>query len=193
MDWTTIRGGRTVVPTENQRRLVADGDRLYATLSFQAPLTVLDAATGETLATVPETQPVKEILASDGIVVVHSREAGADTDRRRGKAGKKPSRLVAVRGDSGNVLWRKDTEAINDLFVAVDGGRVVYQAGGNLACLEATSGKSLWQTPAPVGKGRTLIAHDGCVVVYAARPPPCVRRGVGRASVAATGTAFIRR
>jgi SAM-dependent methyltransferase len=35
-DWTTITGGRTVVPNENQRRLVIDGDRLYATLDYRA-------------------------------------------------------------------------------------------------------------------------------------------------------------
>jgi SAM-dependent methyltransferase len=28
-DWTKLRGGRTDVPAENQRRIVADGDRLY--------------------------------------------------------------------------------------------------------------------------------------------------------------------
>jgi len=46
VDWTTIRGARTVVPDENQRRLVAQGDRLYATLGYQSPLAILDAATG---------------------------------------------------------------------------------------------------------------------------------------------------
>jgi len=40
-DWTLIKGGRTVVPGENQRRLVADGDRLYVTLSYNAPLSIL--------------------------------------------------------------------------------------------------------------------------------------------------------
>ena len=74
-DWTTIGGGRTVVPNENQRRLVVDGDRLYATLSYNAPLSILDAATGQTLATVAETAPARQILVADGVAVVHSQEA----------------------------------------------------------------------------------------------------------------------
>jgi len=35
-DWTTLRGKRTDVPNENHRRIVADGDRIFVTLSYQA-------------------------------------------------------------------------------------------------------------------------------------------------------------
>jgi len=85
-DWTEIRGARTVVPEENQQRLVVDGDRLYATLAYQAPLSILDASSGDVLVTVEETSPVKEILAADGIVLVHSQNvAEVATAQRRGE------------------------------------------------------------------------------------------------------------
>ena len=45
-DWTRVRGQRGRFPSELWRRVVADGDRVYATLGYIAPLTVLDAATG---------------------------------------------------------------------------------------------------------------------------------------------------
>ncbi len=166
-DWTTIRGGRTVVPDENQRRLVADGDRLYATLAFRAPLSILDAATGKVLVTVKETEPAKEILASDGIVVVHSRDPLAQRSRRRGAEGDNTSYLLAVKGDTGRVLWKKPAEPINPLFLAVDGGRVIYQAGAALTCLSLTGGDKLWEVEGPKARGRTLVAHDGFVVIYA--------------------------
>jgi len=46
-DWTELRAGRTDVPNENQRRIVADGDRLYTTLSYRAPMSILDATNGQ--------------------------------------------------------------------------------------------------------------------------------------------------
>ncbi len=93
-EWTEIRGGRTVVPNENQRRLVADGERLYATLGFQAPLSILNAANGEVLATVEGTSPAKEILASDGIVVVHC----SDPSDRRGQTPRQGRRQTLPAG-----------------------------------------------------------------------------------------------
>ena len=47
--------GRWNQPTHIARRLVAVDDQVYATLGFNAPLTALDAATGETLMTYDET------------------------------------------------------------------------------------------------------------------------------------------
>ena len=101
-DWTTIRGARTVVPEENQRKLVVDGDRLYAALGFLAPLSILDAATGEVLATVDATTPVRDLLAIDGVVLVHSRDPGEQTAKRRGDESEESSRLLAISGESGN-------------------------------------------------------------------------------------------
>ncbi len=166
-DWTEIRGGRTVVPNENQRRLVAEGERLYATLGYQAPLAILNAANGDILATVEGTSPAREILASDGIVVVHCSDPAAGVAKRRGKGEDKPSRLVAVQGETGVVRWSKETKAINPLQLMIDGRRVVYQAGATLTALSLTDGRPLWSVDGLLGKARTLIGHDGVVLQYA--------------------------
>jgi hypothetical protein len=97
-DWTTLTGNRTNVPDENQRRIVADGDRLYATLSYQAPMSILDGATGRIITTVEATQGTREILVSKGIAVACTRQG----DGNKGEAA-----LVAVEGRSGKVLWQK--------------------------------------------------------------------------------------
>ncbi|MBM4019244.1 MAG: methyltransferase domain-containing protein [Planctomycetes bacterium] len=192
-DWTTITGGRTTVPDQNQRRLVADGERLYATLSFDAPLAILDAATGRTLATVAQTAPAREIVAAEGIAVVFSGPAAAAGGPAAKPAGKRAARaaaegaaapaaegaaraaaqgagradgaLTAVNGQTGAVIWRADTDAITPLALAIDAGRVIYLAGGRLAALDLKTGRNLWETQ-PQEKGiRTLVAHQGTVLL----------------------------
>ncbi len=165
-NWINIRGGRTVVPDENQRRLVAGQDRLFATLSYDAPLSILDAKTGEILHTVEETAPVREILASNGVVVTHSRNELSDREKRRGIKDSAPSRLTGVDGETGEVLWRRETPLIKSLFFAIDDGRVICVSGTNLVALDLGTGKELWKTKAE-GAGSTLIAHSGVVLIYA--------------------------
>jgi outer membrane protein assembly factor BamB len=167
-DWTTITGGRTAVPNENQRRLVVQGERLYATLGYREPLSILDAATGETLATVAETAPVRQIVAADGVAVVYSQSADAARLKRRGQADTRPKpsgTLTAVRGATAAVLWRKSTPPLRGLLLAIDRGRVVWQAGRTLACRDLQSGKELWETEPQETGGRTLVATDGVLVI----------------------------
>jgi outer membrane protein assembly factor BamB len=171
-DWTTITGGRTVVPEENQRRLVVDGNRLYSTLSYRAPLTILDATSGKTLATVAETAPVRQIIAADGIAVVYSQDAKAEAEqpKRKGKGKGKgkdapPGALIAVEGATGKVLWRKEIPALHSLSLAIEGGRVVFLRAGMLAALDLKTGKERWQGEIAGSGVQTLVAHDGVVVL----------------------------
>lgn len=174
-DWTTISGGRTVVPDENQRRLVVDGDRLYVTLSYRAPLTILDAATGKTLSTVDETNPVRQIIASDGLAIVYS-NAGDAKPVKRGKGKGKPKAdadlagaLRAVLGATGEVLWRNNIPPLSNLSLAVDQGRVIYEVAGAITCSDLRTGQRLWETQRQEGRLQTLVAHDGIVAVLGGR------------------------
>jgi outer membrane protein assembly factor BamB len=167
VDWTEIRGARTVVPEANQRRLVVDGDRLFATLAYQAPLSILDAATGEVLTTVAGTEPVQEILVAEGVVLVHSQNAAvAATAKRRGQRELEASALFGIAPDTGKILWKRQMPAIASMMLAIEGGRVVCQAGSKLACLRLADGQPLWEVDGPQPRGRTLIAYDGVVVLY---------------------------
>jgi outer membrane protein assembly factor BamB len=171
-DWTTITGGRTVVPEENQRRLVVDGNRLYATLSYRAPLTILDATSGKTLATVAEAAPVRQIIAADGIALVYSQDAKpeAEQPKRKGKGKGKgkdapPGALVAVEGATGKVLWRKQIPALHSLSLAIEGGRVVFLRAGTLTALDLKTGEERWQSEISDTRIQTLVVHDGVVVL----------------------------
>ena len=55
-------------PTHLPRRLVVNGDEVYVTLGFGAPVVALDAATGEVIRTYEGTEGTEEILYDDGVV-----------------------------------------------------------------------------------------------------------------------------
>lgn len=176
-DWTILSGLRTVVPDENQRRLVADGPRLYATLGYLAPLSILDAATGKVLHTVQATAPARQILAADGVAIVYSQaRSGKGDDEpadRKARKARQPEAgpaasgaLRAVDGRTGQVLWQKETPAIQGLNLAVCQGRIVYQSGASLTCLELKSGKELWQVQPKIKSARTMVLADGAVLLH---------------------------
>ena len=164
-DWTAVRALRTVVPSENQRRLVADGERLYATLGYRAPLSILDAATGETLATVKNTDATSEILLSDGIVLAHVRTQG---ERAQGSKKKGPvthSSLVAANCRTGDVLWRENSVGtIRSLALAIDAEKIVFQTGSALVALDLKTGKELWQAN-PKTRGINLVVAEDVVLI----------------------------
>ena len=164
-DWTLLRGARTAVPAENQRRLVAHGDRLYATLAYRGPLCILDAATGRTLATVEATRGTSEIVVSRGIAVVCVRSGPTGAAKRRGAGGKPAVALVAVDGQSGQVLWRRACAPIPPLALAVDHGRVICVAGDELSAFRLDDGEPLWQARLRRKAVRTLVAVDEVVLL----------------------------
>ncbi len=165
-DWLRLRSGRTDVPAENQRRIVADGDRLYATLTYRGPMSILDAATGDVLTTVEATADTSEILVSDGVAVVYTRPAPEAADQRRGAESTAAAALVAVDGRTGKVLWRKEAGGIRPLALAIDNGRVVYVAGKDLVALSLKDGRRLWSAEPKRAAPRTLVAVDDVVILH---------------------------
>ena len=61
-DYPYPHGPWTVNPRMIHRRLVAVGERVYVTLGFGAPVSVLDAATGTVVDTLDDTRFASEIL-----------------------------------------------------------------------------------------------------------------------------------
>ncbi|MFV2069278.1 MAG: class I SAM-dependent methyltransferase, partial [Pirellulales bacterium] len=81
---TTFRAG----PVTLARRLIAIGDRVYATTGLGKPLEMLEAATGQTLHTYEATEGTTEVLYRNGLLFVvvdkgDSRNA-TEAARRRG-------------------------------------------------------------------------------------------------------------
>ena len=171
-DWYSSRLIWGHIPVSSQRRLVAIGDRVYATLGLQSAVTALDAATGATALEYTGTERTSEIVCDEGILVlvirkVHALEGVlASRDHRRFTKGYQgPERggeaLMAVRADTGERLWRNERHCLPSTL-AVSGGRVFFVEDQQAVCLDLESGRELWKEPCPA---RTLVVHEGVVLL----------------------------
>ncbi|MHC4405727.1 MAG: outer membrane protein assembly factor BamB family protein, partial [Planctomycetota bacterium] len=163
-------------PTALARRLVAAGDRVYVTLGYGKPITILDAATGKVIRECEQTTNALEIAVDDGtlfaVVGDHEPFPPQDTGRMShelqgtGQTSGAPERhwrvwrekaplkrLVAVDAETGAMRWKKDdadTREIMPTAMAVSGGRVFLQNERALVALDAGSGRELWRAARPV-------------------------------------------
>jgi len=164
-DWTTLRRARTDVPIENQRMIVAQGDRVYATLGYGGSMSILDAATGAIITTVTETQGTREILVTEGMAVVYTRQVSKDAGLQKGYANKAEASLVAVEARTGKFLWHKKIGQIRSLSWAINNGRIVYLDEKNLVALDLKSNRELWAVPIKRTRQRTLLTVDDVIVM----------------------------
>ena len=174
--WDDPRGRAAMLrqlPRTTTRRLVATSEKLFVTLGYEAPVSVLDAATGDLLSTVEGTQGTDEILLDSQLLILAIRE----TDRTTHRAGQdfrlsdNQGRVMAVNAQTGQKLWQSEPDAIAPLTLASRGGHVYYAIDGQVVCLDRTNGQKLWQSDPVEGKPApaTLVAHDK-VVFYAYGP-----------------------
>ena len=175
-------------PADIARRLVAVGDRVYATLGYGEPVVALDAATGKTVRTYAGTGETREILWDNNALflvlgsphkswraetakeIVSQKDYHPPFERYTPPAHER--RLMAVNADTGQVLWRVSEPYTRDIMpstLATSAGQVFFQNADAVLCLDATTGRLQWQTPRPVHRQRlgwstpTLVVHDGVV------------------------------
>lgn len=152
-DWAYHRQRFRSGPVQLPRTLVAVGDRVFAPIGIDEPLSALDAATGETLRTYRETMSTEEVLFDDGVLFVVTgtpapEQASVDPARKGEAPYPNDKRVVAIEADSGKVLWTW-TDSVNarlmPLTLAVRGKSVYLQAGEAVHCLDRASGEPRWQ------------------------------------------------
>jgi len=154
------------------RRLISVGNRVYVTLSYRGPVTVLDAATGKALGVYKDTADAHEMIATDGIVILRVRDA-EDTRRKREWADVREY-VIAVDAESGRTLWKKKAKTcLVPLTLAAAGGRVCYHNYSQIVCLDLTSGRELWRSdsrertkPRDPGAGNFRKGNTGILVIY---------------------------
>ncbi len=173
-------------PTALARRLVADGDRVYVTLGYGKPVSVLDATTGETIRQCEQTANAMELVFCQGtlFVVVGDQKPMDPVDTgERAPAGERHwhiwrekaplKHLVAVDAETGRLLWKKDdadTQEIMPTAMAVSGKRVFIQNEKALVALDAGTGNELWRSARPVNldspgsSAPTLVAVNDVVI-----------------------------
>ena len=136
-----VNWGQT--PRQLQRRLVAVGNRVYVTLGLHAPLTAVDAATGEVLKVYEETYGTDEIVLHEGSLLlvirsvtddrtaelakwkllvkkedspVYKRESAEPLVKRlRATESKGAKTVLALDAGTGRLLWKKDGADVSSL------------------------------------------------------------------------------
>ncbi len=171
-------------PTQLARRLVSIGEEVYATLGIAAPVSAVDAATGEILREYAGTEQTEEIIASGENLFLLVNEAAWELkdfsplhntgDQARVREGfawnETPRKVTCVVIASGEILWRHESK-VAPLTLAVDEGQVYFHDGEKVVALARDSGEIAWQSK-PAGTkasmtfnfGPKLVINDGVVL-----------------------------
>jgi len=149
--WLSHLCGWTSDPRQLHRKLVAVGDRVYATLGFHAPLSALDAATGETVKVYPDTEGAEEVLCHEGILLLVVREV---TVARLAEYRK----WEALTARTESPLHLRDTR--RPLVKAFR--RVENQAPRTVLALDAAAGKVLWKKAGEDAAGLRPLSLRAC-------------------------------
>jgi outer membrane protein assembly factor BamB len=182
-EWNTR--GMWSAPLTLNRRVVTDGKRVFATFGYKAPVTVLDAATGDEICTLAGTLGTDEMILSDGVLLacVRGQLSVALPPKTEPKnklnpheyaiGPPAPAAIVALDVESDKELWRSEPQPVVVLTLAALGGRICYSDRQEIVCLDLATGRKRWSTAcrAPGGNrhaGGTLVMHDDVVLFTAA-------------------------
>ena len=165
-----VNWGQT--PGQLERKLVAVGNRVYVTLGLYAPLSVLDAATGETLKVYENTQGAEEIILHKGTLLVVVRSVTAE---RLAKS-KEWARLVQIKDSP--VYVRETAEPLVKNLRATEA-----RGEKTILALDAQTGRLLWKkNEADISGLRTnsLCAEDSRVFYQNGKDIVCLDFETGR-------------
>ena len=145
----------------NPHALTVVGDTVYVTLTVRGPLSILDAATGETRHTCQQTGKVNEIAVCEDRVVLSTQLAGG--------AGERGPHVVAVAPDDGRLLWTKPVKAVAANTLVAGSGRVCFLDEGEMVCLSLESGEEIWRTGASTSAKGYAVLYAGAVFLTGGR------------------------
>ncbi len=125
--WTnrSLRG----VPDWLRRLLVAEGDRVFVPLGLESPVSILDAATGNVLKTLPGTEGASELRCIDGNLLVQTGRKG----------------IMAYDSRNGKMIWQIDARPISNTLASQE-EKVYWLEKASLVCVDLTTGRKCWET-----------------------------------------------
>ncbi|KPK41736.1 MAG: hypothetical protein AMK72_14950, partial [Planctomycetes bacterium SM23_25] len=154
--WAWHRKGFRSGPVQLPRTLVAEGDRVYAPLGIDAPVTALDAATGHAVRTYKGTGNTEEIVVSGGVLLVVTgspmAEQAAIDPALQGKAAYPNQKtILAIQAETGGGLWKwaEPGADLVPLTLAADGSRAFFECRQGVVCLDLKTGKPVWDSRPP--------------------------------------------
>jgi len=180
-DWTSLIAQRRLVPATLPRRLIAVDGRIYLTFGIGEAVTVLDAATGETIHEYSGTEGTDEILLDEDVLVLTVRSSQRETALTnpdlslQARSSRSPmdvhenGRVMAIDAKTGTLLWETAEGQVVPFTLSIKQDRVFYHSGEELICLDLTTGGELWrQADTTTDSNRwdvrhILIAHEDVV------------------------------
>jgi len=174
-DWG---GNRFSNPHQVLRRLVAVGDKVYVTLGVHAPVSQLDAATGEILQNYKGTEKTFEIVCSDGTLYLAVNKALGNQQADVAVS------IVAVDSATGKILWERSgykglrpalklSQQYVDTTLTVGKDGIFFVDYGEIVALDRKTGEPLWTVPRPersmspnIEKAKNYYVSDLCTLVY---------------------------
>lgn len=129
-----LKSGPALLP----RRLVAVQNEVLAVLGLERPVSILDAATGETKFTLEGTDGAREIIASDETIYV----VGPARDVKQWYS-QGVSPLLAYSRQDGRRLWSRDFH-VTPGTLAYNNGFIYFLDSDKVVCLKGDTGESVW-------------------------------------------------
>lgn len=174
--WITQLANFRAGPAQMPRRLVSIKDRVFVTLGLNAPVQVLDAATGRTLLTFAGSEKTEEIILNNNVLLAAVGDPDLLTDAAtdvevfsqiEAKNVKPVKRkIIAYDSTSGKEMWRAEddgTAGYMGLSLTSGKDRVFYLNGDELRCRDLDSGKEQWRSAFKF-KGRFFLNYTPTVV-----------------------------
>ena len=172
-----FKGGPAILP----RRLVAVGERTYVTLGITAPLTALDAASGETLLTYKGSESTQEVIVSQGTVFLVAKKAASKRIWELDECS-----VMAFVAETGKLIWKKDMKVL-PMTLAADAKGVYLHDGEKIICCDRTSGRRIWASQpvacskAPASSyGATLVVSGGVVMFTGSKDMSAINASNGK-------------
>ncbi len=158
-----LKSGPAFLP----RKLVADGDTLYAAPGIHAPAMAIDGATGKPLQTYVPDMACDEIMHSDGTLFLVGAAPDAEEDSVDARAikGTASRRIVAVNAADGEILWTVESKVLA-LTLTLDQDHVYFHDAEAIVCLDRKTGDKTW-TSKPMAYFENMLPEFApTMVVY---------------------------
>lgn len=195
-----ISVGRFTMPMHAAKRLVAVGDTVYVTLGAEAPVSLIDAATGKVRQVLEGTDRADELLVTDGHLTVSINPPEAtrpEVVEKEASPPPAPGKTVHIIDlESGQLVWKagpfeairagRAQDPFGRLELVAGDGKLFFLTPTTIQCYAIDSGDRLWQKERPalpesavtrLGYSgmyefclEVLVYHDG--VLLLAQPEP---------------------
>ncbi|MFZ5829210.1 MAG: PQQ-binding-like beta-propeller repeat protein [Planctomycetota bacterium] len=145
-----LKSGPATLP----RRVVVAGKRLCATLGIEAPVSVIDTATGEILQTLAGTEGTEEIIHEDGLLYLvadtnESKDEFENGPRMNFPGGRwilRPKQVLCCDLEAGKVLWSQTFNWVAPSTLSASRGKVYLFDGKQVIALSRDDGSILWRS-----------------------------------------------